>query len=157
MLCTLTGSGYYYRGYGDRRAHKVSSKSFSESKLFSSAQLGSRLGEGFRLKKGAWSLLNHFTSHGSFWKINASMFFPAPVHTRRRGRQKAGKNGACVCAKVARHANVNEDEEVMEAVAANKQPVQGENGAHLLHESGHAKQTWSATSEPAENVTTDVA
>lgn len=55
------------------------------------------------------------------------MFFPAPVHTRRRGRQKVGKNGVCVCvcAKVARHANVNEDEEVMEAVAANKQPVQG--------------------------------
>lgn len=48
------------------------------------------------------------------------MFFPAPV----QGRQKVGKNGACVCAKVAHHATVNEDEEVMEAVAANKQPVQ---------------------------------
>lgn len=40
--------------------------------------------------------------------------------------RKWGKMGCvCVCAKVARHANVNEDEEVMEAVAANKQPVQG--------------------------------
>lgn len=72
----------------------------------------------------------------------------------------------CVCAKVARHANVNEDEEVMEAVAANKQPVQGvkpssagfavEKMVHTCFMS-HAKQTWSVTSEPAENVATDVA
>lgn len=31
----------------------------------------------------------------------------------------------CVCAKVARHPNVNEDEEVMEAVAVYKQQAQG--------------------------------
>lgn len=49
---------------------------------------------------------------------------PAPLHTRRRGRYKVGKKWS-VCAKVVRHPNVNEDEEVMEAVAVNKQQVQG--------------------------------
>lgn len=70
-----------------------------------------------------------------------------------------------VCAKVARHPNVNEDERVMEAVAVNKQQVQGakpssaglcRNGLRLLYESGHAKQTGSVTSEPAEDVITAV-
>lgn len=50
--------------------------------------------------------------------------FLAPVHKMRRGRYKVEKKWS-VCAKVARHPNVNEDEEVTEAVAVNKQQVQG--------------------------------
>lgn len=50
--------------------------------------------------------------------------FPALVCTMRRGRCKVEKKWI-VCAKVVRHPNVNEDEEVMEAVAVNKQQVGG--------------------------------
>lgn len=65
--------------------------------------------------------------------------FPAPVHTRGRGRYKVGGKIWSVCAKVARHPNVNEDEEVMEAVAVNKQQVQGAQPSSA----GLAVQKWS--------------
>lgn len=125
MLCTLTGSGHYHCCYGDRRADKVSSKSISKSTLFSPAQLRSGLCAGSILRKEAWSSLNHFTSDESFRKINASMFFLLQCIQWGEDDTKWKRNGVCVCAKVARHPNVNEDEEVMEAVAVNKQQVQG--------------------------------
>lgn len=57
-------------------------------------------------------------------KSMLSCFSCSSAYEEERTIQSWGKKWS-VCAKVVRHPNVNEDEVVMEAVAVNKQQVQG--------------------------------
>lgn len=91
----------HYRFYGDKRADRLSSKSISESERFKPCPALDRLvRKSSKTKGGAWGLLNHLTSDGSFRKsmLLSSVFFSCTRTSMRRGKEDTEwRRLVCVC------------------------------------------------------------